>query len=97
MGAQRPSPPPARRSSRVPVSTMERMARFTGLGLSLAAGTVSSLVGNTLRGTYAASGGFKGSVLSEANSERLTLVLCRMRGAALKFGQLLSIQVATRM
>ena len=31
-------------------------------------------------------------MLSEANSERLTLVLCRMRGAALKFGQLLSIQ-----
>jgi hypothetical protein len=96
-GVQRPSPPLERRSSRVPVSTMERMARFTGLGLSIAAGTVSSLVGNTLRGTYAASGGLKGSVLSEANSERLTLVLCRMRGAALKFGQLLSIQVATRM
>ena len=95
-GAQRPSPPLERRSSRVPVSTMERMARFTGLGLSIAAGTVSSLVGNTLRGTYAASGGLKGSVLSEANSERLTLVLCRMRGAALKFGQLLSIQVASR-
>jgi hypothetical protein len=96
-GAQRSSPPPERRSSRVPVSTMERMARFTGLGLSIAAGTVSSLVGNTLRGTYAASGGLKGSVLSEANSERLTLVLCRMRGAALKFGQLLSIQVPARM
>jgi len=31
-------------------------------------------------------------VLSERNSDRLTTALCRMRGAALKFGQLLSIQ-----
>lgn len=30
--------------------------------------------------------------LSEKNAERLALALCRMRGAALKLGQMLSIQ-----
>jgi len=95
-GAHRPPPSPERRASRVPVSTMERMARFTGLGLGIAAGTVGALVGNTLRGSYTSSGGLKGSVLSEANSERLTLVLCRMRGAALKFGQLLRYAIVDR-
>jgi aarF domain-containing kinase len=30
--------------------------------------------------------------LSEQNAERLALALCRMRGAALKIGQMLSIQ-----
>lgn len=30
--------------------------------------------------------------VSEKNAERLALALCRMRGAALKIGQMLSIQ-----
>ena len=30
--------------------------------------------------------------LTEANAERLAVALCRMRGAALKLGQMLSIQ-----
>ena len=32
-------------------------------------------------------------VLSERNADRLAESLCRMRGAALKLGQMLSIQV----
>lgn len=32
------------------------------------------------------------SFLTEANAERLANALCRMRGAALKIGQMLSIQ-----
>ena len=55
-------------------------------------GTVGSAASSLVQGTFRTSGGFKASVLSPGNSERLTLVLCRMRGAALKFGQLLSIQ-----
>ena len=31
-------------------------------------------------------------VLSEANAERIVATLCRVRGAALKLGQVLSIQ-----
>ena len=38
-------------------------------------------------------GKFDGSVLlSEANAERIVNTLCRVRGAALKLGQMLSIQ-----
>ena len=33
-------------------------------------------------------------LLTEANAERITSTLCRMRGAALKLGQMLSIQGA---
>jgi aarF domain-containing kinase len=33
--------------------------------------------------------------LSEANAERIVDTLCRVRGAALKLGQMLSIQVGT--
>jgi aarF domain-containing kinase len=32
------------------------------------------------------------SVVSDANAERLAETLCKMRGAALKLGQMLSIQ-----
>jgi aarF domain-containing kinase len=32
------------------------------------------------------------SVMSDANAERLAETLCKMRGAALKLGQMLSIQ-----
>jgi hypothetical protein len=46
----------ARRSSNVPVSSVERMARFTGLGLGIAFGTVGSLVSNTLQGSFKSSG-----------------------------------------
>jgi predicted unusual protein kinase regulating ubiquinone biosynthesis (AarF/ABC1/UbiB family) len=36
----------------------------------------------------------EGSIfLSEANAERIVSTLCRVRGAALKLGQMLSIQV----
>lgn len=33
-----------------------------------------------------------GGMLSEANAQRLANALCRMRGAALKIGQMMSIQ-----
>lgn len=38
-------------------------------------------------------GSVKQYVASDANAERLAETLCRMRGAALKLGQMLSIQV----
>jgi hypothetical protein len=36
--------------------------------------------------------GVYASFMTEANAERLANALCRMRGAALKIGQMLSIQ-----
>ena len=81
-----------RRESSVPSGQMARIANFAGLGIGLALGTVGELARKAVTGTLQSGGGIKGLVLNEKNSERLTLALCRMRGAALKLGQLLSIQ-----
>lgn len=66
--------------------------RFAGLGAGLAWGTIQEsakrLVFGAPKGTESARSPF----LSEKNAERLALALCRMRGAALKLGQMLSIQ-----
>jgi len=80
-----------RKTSRVPAGQFERVARFAGLGLGMAMGTVGQLMREVGSGSVG-KGGVKGLVLNEANSDRLTMALCRMRGAALKLGQLLSIQ-----
>eukprot|EP00741_Cyanophora_paradoxa_P004046 tig00000760_g3930.t1 len=82
----------------VPSTPISRVWHFGGLGLSLAAGTLTELAKRTLgpKEAPSASGYDKGkvyaAVLSEANAERLAEALCRMRGAALKLGQMLSIQ-----
>ncbi|EKX50328.1 hypothetical protein GUITHDRAFT_135474 [Guillardia theta CCMP2712] len=81
-----------RRSSHVPTGRIQRVSSFAGLGIGMALGTVGAIVNNAVRGRMGAAGGLKGAILSEGNSNRLTLALCRMRGAALKLGQLLSIQ-----
>jgi hypothetical protein len=81
-----------RRESSVPSGQIARIANFAGLGIGLALGTVGELARQAVAGTLSSSGGLKALVLNEKNSERLTLALCRMRGAALKLGQLLSIQ-----
>ena len=92
-GAGGASAPSAKRNvSRVPSGQLERVARFTSLGVGMAFGAVGSIIGSAVTGTFSARGGLKGALLSERNSDRLTLALCRMRGAALKLGQLLSIQ-----
>lgn len=69
-----------------------------GLAARLAVGTLSEAVrrqigtskpppSKTVDGRPAYS-----SVISDANAERLAETLCKMRGAALKLGQMLSIQ-----
>jgi aarF domain-containing kinase len=86
------SAPSSRRQSAVPSGQFSRVANFAGLGMGLAFGTISEIAKQTFRGTIRSAGGLKGLMLTEKNSERLTLALCRMRGAALKLGQILSIQ-----
>ena len=81
-----------RRESSIPSGQIARIANFAGLGIGLALGTFGELARQAVAGTLTNSGGLKSLVLNEKNSERLTLALCRMRGAALKLGQLLSIQ-----
>ncbi|CAI6333773.1 unnamed protein product [Periconia digitata] len=77
------------RESRVPSSRFGRLWQYAGLGTSMAFGAV----GESLRrvtGNAAASGG--SLMLSPANIEVLVAKLSRMRGAALKLGQMISIQ-----
>lgn len=75
------------RESRVPATRFGRIWQYGGLATSMAFGAVgesfSRLVG----------GGSTGSLmLSEANMNRLVAKLSRMRGAALKLGQMMSFQ-----
>lgn len=68
--------------------------RFAGLGAGLAWGTFQESAKRLAFGTPISQGNQSAlsPFLSEKNAERLALALCRMRGAALKIGQMLSIQ-----
>eukprot|EP00884_Botryococcus_braunii_P002081 jgi/Botrbrau1/11874/Bobra.126_2s0009.1 len=82
--------PAARRKPRersVPASPMGRVLGFAQLGASLVYGSVADSVSGFLQGRQRSS-----NWMTEANAERLADALCRMRGAALKLGQMLSIQ-----
>lgn len=73
---------------------MNTFPRFAGLGAGLAWGTLQESARRLVYGTPKAqdSQSALSPFLSEKNAERLALALCRMRGAALKIGQMLSIQ-----
>ncbi|XP_057964150.1 protein ABC transporter 1, mitochondrial isoform X2 [Malania oleifera] len=85
------------RERRVPSTPFSRALGFAGLGAGLAWGTLQESAKRLVFGTpnlqdkQSALSPF----LSEKNAERLALALCRMRGAALKLGQMLSIQDET--
>lgn len=88
------------KESRVPSSRIGRVASFGGLAAGLMVGTVSELAKKTL-GVVETGGASvsssdsllkKNSLMSDANLERIVNTLCRVRGAALKLGQMLSIQ-----
>ena len=75
----------------VPATRIKRVAGFASLALGLAAGTVSELTTRLLSSTP----NNTSIVVNDANADRLAATLCRMRGAALKLGQMLSIQDET--
>ena len=75
------------RESRVPSSRLGRLWEYSGLGVSMAFGAVSE---SLRRVTGSSDGG--SLMLSPANMERLVAKLSRMRGAALKLGQMISFQ-----
>ncbi|ESO01555.1 hypothetical protein HELRODRAFT_185687 [Helobdella robusta] len=83
------------KESKVPGSRVGRIVSFGSLGAGLAIGTLSELA---LRGLGMKTGRQGGAILdsnpllTEANAERIVNTLCRVRGAALKLGQMLSIQ-----
>ncbi|EKD13534.1 putative ubiquinone biosynthesis protein coq-8 [Drepanopeziza brunnea f. sp. 'multigermtubi' MB_m1] len=75
------------RESKVPSSRLGRLLNYGGL----AAGMFGGAISESLR--RVGGGGGEGSyMLSEANMERLVSKLSRMRGAALKLGQVISFQ-----
>jgi predicted unusual protein kinase regulating ubiquinone biosynthesis (AarF/ABC1/UbiB family) len=86
MGTER-----ARRRSRVPAGRLERLARFGLLAGELAAG---SLVAGLRRAAGATPADAASAVFSGANARRLARRLSQLRGAAMKLGQLLSLEGA---
>ena len=76
------------RQSRVPASRLGRLWQYGGLATSMAFGAV----GESLRSIGGSSDGRV--MLSDANINRLVARLSRMRGAALKIGQMMSFQGA---
>uniref|UniRef100_A0A7S0VAZ4 ABC1 atypical kinase-like domain-containing protein n=1 Tax=Polytomella parva TaxID=51329 RepID=A0A7S0VAZ4_9CHLO len=103
-----PTPSHGRRQFRerkVPSSQIGRALGFAGMGARILAGAVSDRVSRAVFGAGStgsqseASGDSDSSssqqssfLLSPAGAERLADALCRLRGAALKLGQMLSIQ-----
>ncbi|KAK4480757.1 hypothetical protein RD792_013841 [Penstemon davidsonii] len=82
------------RERRVPSTPFSRAIGFAGLGAGLAWGTLQESAKRIVYGTPNSqnSQNALSPFMSEKNAERLALALCRMRGAALKLGQMLSIQ-----
>ncbi len=80
----------------VPSTRIGRAFGFAQLGVGLAVGTAFELVTRVASRVTNDETTSKGSlVTNDANSDRLARTLCRMRGAALKLGQMLSIQDET--
>lgn len=91
------SPAHQLRQRAVPSNSITRALGFAGLGASLLYGAAKDSVSRAWQGPQLQSSDTSGapvysSFLSESNAERLAAALCRMRGAALKLGQMLSIQ-----
>ncbi|XP_022870470.1 protein ABC transporter 1, mitochondrial [Olea europaea var. sylvestris] len=89
-----PRKPRKPRERRVPSTPFSRALGFAGLGAGLALGTLQESAKRIVFGTPVSQNNQHAvsPFLSEKNAERLALALCRMRGAALKLGQMLSIQ-----
>ncbi|XP_018423824.1 PREDICTED: atypical kinase ADCK3, mitochondrial isoform X2 [Nanorana parkeri] len=83
------------RERKVPVTRIGRLANFGGLAVGLGFGALAEVAKKSLSPKSA--DGKKAVMdsspfLSEANAERIVRTLCKVRGAALKLGQMLSIQ-----
>lgn len=75
---------------KVPSSRIGRMASFGTLFAGLGVGTINELTKGALG--LGGSKTMKEALFSNDNAERIVDTLCKVRGAALKIGQILSIQ-----
>uniref|UniRef100_A0A915Q312 ABC1 atypical kinase-like domain-containing protein n=1 Tax=Setaria digitata TaxID=48799 RepID=A0A915Q312_9BILA len=88
------------RERKVPSSRIARFAQFGQLGVSLAVGAAAEVTKRTLgfskntspSGSTSVTSDTGNPFMTEANAEKIVRTLCRVRGAALKLGQMLSIQ-----
>ncbi len=87
-----PAPGSHPRGTRVPAGRIERFARLSALAGGLAAGTFAEGARRLLAGHRPEPSHL---LLSPANGRQLAKGLARMRGAAMKLGQLLSLESET--
>ncbi|RNA25866.1 aarF domain-containing kinase 4-like [Brachionus plicatilis] len=87
------------KESKVPSSRIERLVNFGNLAAGLSAGALSEMARRTLGPKKSQQDEFnsilsssKSVFLTEDNIKRIVDTLCKVRGAALKLGQMLSIQ-----
>ncbi|XP_043915530.1 atypical kinase COQ8A, mitochondrial [Protopterus annectens] len=82
------------RERKVPVTRIGRLANFGGLAVGLGIGALAEVAKKSLKQEERNGKAILDSspFLSEANAERIVRTLCKVRGAALKLGQMLSIQ-----
>ncbi|XP_076647594.1 ubiquinone biosynthesis protein COQ8, mitochondrial [Halictus rubicundus] len=87
---------PNAKAQKVPSTRLQRMVSFGTLGVGLGVGTVAEYTRRTLGFKKQSLGEtFDSMFLTKANAERIVSTLCKVRGAALKIGQILSIQDET--
>uniref|UniRef100_A0A671TN77 Coenzyme Q8B n=1 Tax=Sparus aurata TaxID=8175 RepID=A0A671TN77_SPAAU len=82
------------RERKVPATRISRLVNFGGLAVGLGIGAIAEVAKQSLGGKNKgdANALLDSPLLSEANAERIVNTLCKVRGAALKIGQMLSIQ-----
>uniref|UniRef100_G3PD22 Atypical kinase COQ8A, mitochondrial n=1 Tax=Gasterosteus aculeatus TaxID=69293 RepID=G3PD22_GASAC len=86
------------RERKVPVTRIGRLVNFgAGLALGLGIGAIAEVAKKSFKSHQGGKGDDKSvlgssAFLSEANAQRIVRTLCKVRGAALKIGQMLSIQ-----
>lgn len=79
------------REKRVPSSVLERLGSYGGLVASVGLGTVAEFAKRNI-GLADKNASSTSLILNEANANRIVQTLCKVRGAVLKLGQMLSIQ-----
>ncbi|XP_015120829.1 atypical kinase COQ8B, mitochondrial [Diachasma alloeum] len=81
------------RERKVPSTRIQRLISFGTLGIGLGIGTIAEYGRRTLGIKEQGIGeSLDNAFLTKANAERIVSTLCKVRGAALKIGQILSIQ-----
>ncbi|OWF50083.1 protein ABC1 homolog, mitochondrial-like [Mizuhopecten yessoensis] len=81
------------RERKVPANMVSRLSSYGGLAVGLLAGTIGEVSKRKLGLSKPAGSLSTASIfINEANAERVVNTLCRARGAALKLGQMISVQ-----